>query len=77
MLQGDDLGEGEGEEEEEEEAEEEAEVVILFYYSPIYREYKGTRKGRVREGFENWMLKYAISGYQGTFFTAVFSYLIV
>ena len=30
-----------------------------------------------QENFENWMMKYAISGYQGTIFAAVFKSLIV
>ena len=33
--------------------------------------------GHSQENFENWMMKYAISGYQGTTFAAVFKSLIV
>ena len=33
--------------------------------------------GHPQENFENWMMKYAISGYQGTIFAAVFKSLIV
>ena len=33
--------------------------------------------GHPQENFENWMMKYAISGYQGTIFAAVFESLVV
>ena len=37
----------------------------------------GGLRGHPQENFENWMMKYAISCYQGTIFAAVFKSLIV